>query len=115
MCGCGQHPRGAPSLPCRGRTAAAYDDARSVGQGRDADLVSRSLLWMADKPQVERLITHGPLTQRVVNRFVAGTKLDDAIDAIEELNPRGIGGILDLLGEGVVDRAPGQARPPTAT
>jgi proline dehydrogenase len=60
---------------------------------------------MADKPQVERLITHGPLTQRVVNRFVAGTRLDDAIGAIEELNPRGIGGILDLLGEGVVDPA----------
>jgi proline dehydrogenase len=68
-------------------------------------LVSRSLLWVADKPQVERMITHGPLTQRVVNRFVAGTGLEDAIAAIEELNPKGIGGILDLLGEGVVDPA----------
>jgi proline dehydrogenase len=66
-------------------------------------LVSRSLLWVADKPRIEHLITHGPITQRVVARFVAGNKLDDAISAIQELNPKGIGGILDLLGEGVVD------------
>jgi proline dehydrogenase len=72
-------------------------------------LVSRSLLWVADKPQVERMITHGPLTQRVVNRFVAGTRLEDAIAAIGELNPKGIGGILDLLGEGVVDPAGAKA------
>lgn len=68
-------------------------------------MVSRSLLWIADKPQVERLITHGPLTQKVVARFVAGRELDDAFRAIAELNPSGIGGILDLLGEGVVDPA----------
>ena len=66
-------------------------------------MVSRSLLWVADKPQVQRLITHGPITQRVVTRFVAGNELQDAISAIEALNPKGIGGILDLLGEGVVD------------
>jgi proline dehydrogenase len=68
-------------------------------------LVSRSLLWIADKPRVQRLITHGPITQRVVTRFVAGYELDDAISAIQELNPKHIGGILDLLGEGVVDPA----------
>ena len=70
-----------------------------------ARLISRSLLWVAEKPRVERMIIHGPLTQRVVSRFVAGNRLDDAIRAIEELNPKGIGGILDLLGEGVVDPA----------
>ncbi len=66
-------------------------------------MLSRSLLWVAEKPQVERLITHGRLTKKVVERFVAGNDLEDAIGAIEELASRGIGGILDLLGEGVVD------------
>jgi proline dehydrogenase len=68
-------------------------------------LVSRSLLWVADKPKVEHLITQGPLTQRVVARFVAGNNLEDGVSAIRELNRRRIGGILDLLGEGVVDPA----------
>ncbi|MEA2509202.1 MAG: proline dehydrogenase [Actinomycetota bacterium] len=72
-------------------------------------MVSRSLLWVADKPKIERIITHGPITQRVVARFVAGNKLEDAISAIQELNPKGIGGILDLLGEGVVDPAGARA------
>jgi proline dehydrogenase len=43
------------------------------------------------------------LTKPVVDRFVAGDDLEDAIDAIRDLNLRHIGGILDLLGEGVVD------------
>jgi proline dehydrogenase len=44
-----------------------------------------------------------------VNRFVAGKELSDAIAAIQALNPKGIGGILDLLGEGVVDPAGARA------
>jgi proline dehydrogenase len=68
-------------------------------------LVSRSLLWIAEKPQIQRMIVHGPLAQKVVKRFVAGNELEDAIRAIQELNPHAIGGILDLLGEGVVDPA----------
>jgi proline dehydrogenase len=51
------------------------------------------------------MIVHGPLTQKVVKRFVAGNQLEDAIRAIQELNPYAIGGILDLLGEGVIDPA----------
>jgi proline dehydrogenase len=37
----------------------------------------------------------------IVNRFIAGDDLEDALDAIRVLNAKGIGGILDLLGEGV--------------
>jgi proline dehydrogenase len=68
-------------------------------------VLSRSLLWVAEKPRIERLVRHGRLTQSVVNRFVAGNDLEDAIAAIDQLDHRGIGGILDLLGEGVVDPA----------
>lgn len=55
------------------------------------------------------MITEGKLMHPVVERFVAGAELEDAIAAIRALNEKGIGGILDLLGEGVVDPAGAQA------
>jgi len=66
------------------------------------------LLWAAEKDRVQRMISEGKLTRNVVKRFVAGDHLDDAVAVIKDLNSRGIGGILDLLGEGVTD--PGGAR-----
>lgn len=66
-------------------------------------MISRPLLWASEKPRVQKLITQGKLGRAVVDRFVAGDDLEDAIEAIRELNARGIGGILDLLGEGVTD------------
>ena len=61
------------------------------------------MLWIAEKPAIEKLVTRSKLTRSVVDRFVAGYALDDAIDAIVDLNRKRIGGILDLLGEGVSD------------
>ncbi|MGH2757340.1 MAG: proline dehydrogenase family protein [Actinomycetota bacterium] len=49
------------------------------------------------------MVTEGDLARRVVKRFVAGDHLEDAVRVIKDLNARGIGGILDLLGEGVID------------
>lgn len=77
-------------------------------RGRDA-LLGRALLWASDRERVKRLISEGKLTDRVVKRFVAGDHLEDAIQAIKELNAKGVGGILDLLGEGVEDPAQVQA------
>jgi proline dehydrogenase len=68
-------------------------------------LFSRTLLWASEKPRVQKLITETRLTRRVVDRFVAGDRLEDAIAVIKELNSKGIGGILDFLGEGVRDAA----------
>jgi proline dehydrogenase len=59
------------------------------------------MLWASEKPRVHRLVTEGRLTKNVVKRFVAGDDLEDAVQVIKELNAQGIGGILDLLGEGV--------------
>jgi proline dehydrogenase len=59
------------------------------------------MLWASEKPRVHRLVTEGRLTKNVVKRFVAGDVLEDAVHVIKELNAQGIGGILDLLGEGV--------------
>jgi proline dehydrogenase len=75
---------GSPTLPTQG--------VRVIG---------RMLLWASEKPRVQRMVTEGVLTREVVKRFVAGYELEDAIQVIKELNGVGIGGILDLLGEGV--------------
>lgn len=64
-----------------------------------------SWLWASEKPRIQRFVTEGKLTRSVVQRFVAGEQLSDAIDAIRLLNTKNIGGILDLLGEGVTDPA----------
>lgn len=67
------------------------------------------LLWASEKERIQQLVTEGKLTRNVVKRFIAGDTLDDAIDAITDLNSKGIGGILDLLGEGVTDPAGARA------
>jgi proline dehydrogenase len=66
-------------------------------------MLGRAILWASEKPKIKKLVVGNPLTGRIVNRFVAGEDLEDAIRAIIELNKLGIGGILDLLGEGVAD------------
>lgn len=72
-------------------------------------MLRRTLLWASEKSRVKDFITGSRLTSRVVERFIAGDRLGDALDAIRSLNDRSIGGILDLLGEGVVDPAGAQA------
>lgn len=62
-----------------------------------------TLLWAAEKPRVEKFVTEGKVTRGVVQRFVAGASASDAIRVIQQLNARDIGGIFDLLGEGVTD------------
>ncbi|HET7482031.1 MAG TPA: proline dehydrogenase family protein [Actinomycetota bacterium] len=68
-------------------------------------MIGKAWLWASEKPSVERFVTQGRLTSRVVSRFIAGDELEDAVRVIKDLNQRGIGGILDLLGEGVKDPA----------
>jgi proline dehydrogenase len=63
------------------------------------------MLWASEKRPVERFIRNSGLTRSVVGRFVAGDELDNAIEVITNLNARGMGGILDFLGEGVTDPA----------
>lgn len=66
-------------------------------------MLDKALLWASEDPRVRRLVTEGKLTKNVVKRFIAGDDLESAIGVIKELNAKGIGGILDLLGEGVSD------------
>jgi proline dehydrogenase len=68
-------------------------------------MVNRLLVWASGSPRLQRQVTQNPITRRVAHRFVAGERLDDALAVAAELNGHGIGGILDLLGEGVTDLA----------
>ena len=66
-------------------------------------MVNQLLLWAAENSRLEKFVAGNPLASKTVQRFVAGAGLSDAVSAAVDLNTRGIGGILDLLGEGVED------------
>jgi proline dehydrogenase len=66
-------------------------------------MVNHLLLWASDSPRLERTITNSKMFGKLVHRFIAGDDLADALSAASDLNSRGIGGITDLLGEGVKD------------
>ena len=68
-------------------------------------MVNRALLWAVGNPRLERMVTESRMAANTVHRFVAGNHLEDAVRATRQLNQHGIGGILDLLGEGVTDGA----------
>ncbi|MDQ6846782.1 MAG: proline dehydrogenase family protein [Candidatus Dormibacteraeota bacterium] len=66
-------------------------------------VTARTLLWLADRRNAQKLISRASLTRRVAQRFVAGEHIEEAIDALRRLHARGLDGILNLLGEGVTD------------
>jgi proline dehydrogenase len=68
-------------------------------------MIRRPLLWAAGNSRLQQTITKNPITSKAAHRFVAGERLDEALEAAAHLNGDGIGGILDLLGEGVTDTA----------
>ena len=68
-------------------------------------MVNRLLVWAAGSRRLQRQVTQHFLTRRVAHRFVAGERLEDALAVAADLNGEGMGGILDLLGEGVTDLA----------
>jgi proline dehydrogenase len=68
-------------------------------------MIRRPLLWVAGNSRLQQTITKNPITSKAAHRFVAGERLEQALEAAAHLNGDGIGGILDLLGEGVTDTA----------
>jgi len=66
-------------------------------------MLKRALVWAAGNSRLQKQATENAIGRRVAHRFVAGERLDEALAAAAELNSSGIGGILDLLGEGVTD------------
>jgi len=61
------------------------------------------MLWLARSERAERLVRRSRLSRPLVNRFIAGDTLDDAIEHARRLNAAGLDVTLDLLGENVHD------------
>jgi proline dehydrogenase len=66
-------------------------------------MLSSTLLTASRSPRVRRLVTSAPGSRRLVERFVAGESLGDALDAIRTLVGNGLTVTLDHLGEDTVD------------
>ena len=62
-------------------------------------------LWLAERRWLGRMAMATPLIRRMPFRFVAGTTLDQAVNAVRALNASGAMATLDVLGESVEDRA----------
>ena len=68
-------------------------------------LTSKALLAASRRPGLRRLVTGNPATRRVVDRFVAGETLTDALDVVRTLTADGIQVTLDHLGEDITERS----------
>jgi proline dehydrogenase len=64
-------------------------------------MLKRLLLTAASSKRLEQQISTNRRTRKLVSRFVAGTTLEQAVQATKELNGRHIEVTLDLLGETV--------------
>ncbi|CAN5685892.1 proline dehydrogenase [soil metagenome] len=62
-------------------------------------------LWLSNRGWVARLALGIPFLRRMPLRFVAGTTLDQAVEAVRRLNAGGMSATLDVLGESVEDRS----------
>jgi len=68
-------------------------------------LMQKTLLAASRRPGLRRAVTGNPATRKVVERFVAGEGLDDALAAVRSLSADGIQVTLDHLGEDITSRA----------
>jgi len=64
-------------------------------------MLRQTLLYLSSQPQVAQFVRHNPLAKRFADRFVAGESLEQALDAVVDLNSKGISASLDVLGESV--------------
>src|SRR3954464_3788748 len=71
---------------------------------RDVPVLKKALLAAARRPGLRRVVTGTPVTRRVVDRFVAGETLPEALDAVRALAADGLAVTMDHLGEDVTDR-----------
>ena len=64
-------------------------------------MLRNTLLYLSAQPKVFNFVRHNRMAKGFASRFVAGETLESALDAIRQLNARGISATLDLLGESV--------------
>jgi proline dehydrogenase len=64
-------------------------------------MLRKSLLYLSNQQQIFDFVRRNGFAKSFANRFVAGETLDGALDAVAELNTKGLTASLDLLGESV--------------
>jgi proline dehydrogenase len=64
-------------------------------------MLRKSLLYLSNQQQIFNFVRQNGLAKSFASRFVAGETLDGALDAVADLNTRGLTASLDLLGESV--------------
>lgn len=67
-------------------------------------MLRSAFLWLSERRGVFNFVKRNGLARQFARRFVAGESVDDALAAARELNAKGIGVSLDLLGESVTSR-----------
>jgi proline dehydrogenase len=67
-------------------------------------LTQKALLAASRRPGLRRLVTGNPASRRVVDRFVAGETLTDALGVVRTLTAEGVAVTLDHLGEDITQR-----------
>lgn len=72
-------------------------------------MLRNALLYLSNQPQVFRFVRNNGLAKGFARRFVAGETLTEALDAVRELNAKGITATLDLLGESVTNEREARA------
>lgn len=72
-------------------------------------MLRRALIAASESDRLRALAVDQPLARKVVDRFVAGETLDDALRVTEELNAAGMSVTLDHLGEAVHDASVAEA------
>jgi proline dehydrogenase len=68
-------------------------------------LLSKALLAASRRPGLRRVVTGNPATRHVVDRFVPGEALGDALGAVRALAADGVQVTLDHLGEDITERS----------
>ena len=68
-------------------------------------VLQKALLAASRRPGLRRMVTGNPATRRVVERFVAGESLDEALTVVRALDADGVHVTLDHLGEDITTRA----------
>jgi proline dehydrogenase len=72
-------------------------------------MLRSSLLYLSRQQRIFSLIKNVGFARKMASRFVAGETITTALDAVAQLNAKGISASLDLLGESVFSEAEARA------
>ena len=72
-------------------------------------MLRKTLLYLSERQGIFDFVRNNRLAKGFANRFVAGERVEEALEAVAPLNRKGITASLDLLGESVTSEAEARA------